>query len=72
MPEGDDVDAVRSGEAGLSTGDDAEGGELRQLGFRQPRAELGEVGDSLRIAILQQTRFAFCNVLLCCYAISLE
>lgn len=36
MPEGDDVDAVGTREAGLTTGDDAEGGEHRLLGFRQP------------------------------------
>ena len=45
MREGDDVDAVRTRETGLPTRDDAEGGELRQLGLRQPRAELGEIGD---------------------------
>lgn len=36
MPEGDDVDAVGTREAGLITGDDAEGGEQCLLGFRQP------------------------------------
>lgn len=48
MAEGDDVNAVRTREAGLPTGDDAEGGAVRQLGPRQPAAELSEVGDGLR------------------------
>ena len=48
MPEGDDVNAVGTRETVLPAGDDAEGGDLRLLGFRQPGAKPCEVGDGLR------------------------